>query len=212
MTARLLDLACGGFLLCAVLVLWRRELAVIVRVFAVQGALLALIVALLAVQQGSARLGAVAVLVAVLRAAVLPHLLRRALAHGRRETHPSVNVTASMLTAALLASLAYAVSQPLVALSPSAAAVPVGLTVVLIGFFVMVTRRRALSQVVGLLLMDNGITAVGVLAGAATGLVAELGISLDVLLAVLVLHTLTGRMQETWGDTDLDELRELRDS
>jgi hydrogenase-4 component E len=216
MTAQLLDLACGGFLLCAVLVLWRRELAVIVRVFAVQGALLAVMVALLAVEEGSAELAVVAVVVALLRAVLLPYLLGRALASagpGRRETHPSVNVTASLLCAALLASLAYAVSRPLVALSdaPAAAAVPVGLTVVLIGFFVMVTRRRALSQVVGLLLMDNGITAVGFLAGAEMGLVVELGVSLDVLLAVLVLQTLTTRMREAYGDTDLDELRELHD-
>ncbi|MGE3286596.1 MAG: hypothetical protein AB7J32_10905 [Pseudonocardia sp.] len=216
MTAQLLDLACGGFLLCAVLVLWRREIAVIVRVFAVQGALLAVMVALLAVEEGSVELAVVAVVVALLRAVLLPLLLGRALAEagpGRRETHPSVNVTASLLSAALLASLAYAVSRPLVALSdaPAAAAVPVGLTVVLIGFFVMVTRRRALSQVVGLLLMDNGITAVGFLAGAEMGFVVELGVSLDVLLAVLVLQTLTTRMREAYGDTDLDELRELHD-
>ena len=90
MTAQLLDLACGGFLLCAVLVLWRREIAVIVRVFAVQGALLAVMVALLAVEEGSVELAVVAVVVALLRAVLLPLLLGRALAEagpGRRETH-----------------------------------------------------------------------------------------------------------------------------
>ncbi len=104
-------------------------------------------------------------------------------------------------------------SQPLVALAPSAAtqAIPVGVTVVLIGFFVLVTRRRALSQLVGFLLMDNGITAVGLLTTTGVGLVVELGVSLDVLLAVLVLQILTTRMREAFGDTDLDELRELRD-
>ena len=72
-------------------------------------------------------------------------------------------------------------------------------------------RRRALSQLVGFLLMDNGITAVGFLTTTGVGLVVELGVSLDVLLAVLVLQVLTTRMRETFGDTDLDELRELRD-
>ena len=76
---------------------------------------------------------------------------------------------------------------------------------------VLVTRRRALSQLVGFLLMDNGITAVGFLTTTGVGLVVELGVSLDVLLAVLVLQVLTTRMRETFGDTDLDELRELRD-
>jgi hydrogenase-4 component E len=212
----LLDLACGAVLLAAVLVLWLRELAVIVRVFALQGAALTAIVAVLAAHENSGELWVVAAGVLVLRAGLLPYLLRRALAsagEARRETSPLVNVSVSLLAAAALTLLAYAVSQPLVALAPSAAtqAVPVGMAVVLIGFFVLVTRRRALSQLVGFLLMDNGITAVGFLTTSSVGLVVELGVSLDVLLAVLVLQILTTRMQETFGDTDLDELRELHD-
>lgn len=213
---QVLDLACGGLLLTAVLVLWRRELSVIIRVFALQGLALAALVGVLAAHERSVELGGVAIGVLVLRAGVLPWLLRRALAdagEARRETRPVVNVAASLLAAAVLTLLAFAVSQPLVALAPSPAthAIPVGLTVVLIGFFVLVTRRRALSQLVGFLLMDNGITAIGFLTTSGIGLAVELGVSLDVLLAVLVLQILTTHMRETFGDTDLDELRELRD-
>jgi hydrogenase-4 component E len=213
---QLLYLACGGLLLTSVLVLWRRELAVIVRVFAVQGVALAALVAVLAAHEGSGELWAVAAGVLVLRAGVLPYLVRRALAsagEARRETRPVVNIATSLLVAAALTLLAYAVCEPLLTLAPSPAsqAIPVGVTVVLIGFFVLVTRRRALSQLVGFLLLDNGITAVGFLTTAGIGLVVELGVSLDVLLAVLVLQVLTTRMRETFGDTDLDELRELRD-
>jgi hydrogenase-4 component E len=213
---QLLDLACGGLLLTAVLVLWRRELAVIIRMFALQGVALAALVAVLAAHERSVELWAVAGGVLVLRALVLPYLLRRALAsagEARRETRPVVNVAASLLAAAVLTLLAYAASRPLVELAPSpvTSAIPVGFTVVLIGFFVLVTRRRALSQLVGFLLMDNGITAVGFLTTSGVGLVVELGVSLDVLLAVLVLQVLTARMRETFGDTDLDELRELHD-
>lgn len=213
---QLLDLAGGAILLTAVLILWRRELAVIVRVFALQGLALAALVAVLAAHERSTELWAVAAGIGVLRAGLLPWLLRRALAGAgaaRRETAPLVNVAASLLAAAVLMMLAYAVSQPLVALAPSAAtqAIPVGVTVVLIGFFVLVTRRRALSQLVGFLLMDNGITMIGFLTTAGVGLVVEVGVSLDVLLAVLVLQILTTRMREAFGDTDLDELRELRD-
>lgn len=213
---QLLYLACGALLLTAVLVLWRRELAVIIRVFALQGVALAALVAVLAVDEGSVELGAVAAGVLVLRAGVLPYLLRRAMtgaAAAPRETRPIVNVAASLLAAAGLTLLAYAVSQPLVALAPSPAthAIPVGVTVVLIGFFVLVTRRRALSQLVGFLLMDNGITALGFLTTSGVGLVVELGVSLDVLLAVLVLQILTSRMRDAFGGTDLDELRELHD-
>ncbi|WP_436498360.1 hypothetical protein [Actinokineospora sp. HUAS TT18] len=213
---QLLDLACGALLLCAVLVLWRRELAVAIRVFAIQGAALAALGGVLAAHEGSTELWVVAAGVLVLRTGLLPILLRRALAASgdqRRESRPLVNVSASLLAAAALTLLAYAVARPLTRLAPSPAtqAIPVAVAVVLIGFFVLVTRRRALSQVVGFLLMDNGITAVGFLTVSDIGLIVEVGVSLDVLLAVLVLQVLTTRMRESFGDTDIDDLRELRE-
>ncbi|WP_210035076.1 hypothetical protein [Pseudonocardia parietis] len=213
---QLIGLTAGVILLCAVLVLWRRELAVITRVLMVQGLALAGLVGLLAVEQSSLELAVVAIGVLVLRAGLLPYLLRRSLAAAgptQRETRPLLNVAASLLAAAALTLLALAVSQPLTALAPgpATAAIPVGVAVVLIGFFVMVTRRRAVSQLIGFLLMDNGVTAVGFLTAAGVSPVVELGVSLDVLLAVLVLGILTGRMREAFGGTDLDELQELRD-
>lgn len=213
---QLLDLACGAFLLAAVLVLWRRDLVVIIRVLAMQGAALATIVGVLAVHHRDGELAAVAAGILVLRAGLLPYLVLRALPaapRGQREVRPLVNVAASLLAGAVLTLLAYAVSQPLVALSGSreTQAVPVGLTVVLIGLFVLVTRRRAISQVVGFLLMDNGITAVAFLTTSGVPLVVELGVSMDVLFAVLVLQLLATRMRAAFGHTDLDELRELHD-
>ncbi|WP_129305275.1 hypothetical protein [Streptomyces sp. L2] len=223
---QLLDLACGAFLLAAVIVLWRRELAGIIRVFALQGVALAAIAVLLGAHEERWDLTAVGLGVGVLRAGVLPYLMRRALAaltedrqrHGtgdneRRETQPLINVAASLLTAALLTLLAYAVARPLTAVHPTPAtrALPVGLAVVLIGFFVLVTRRRALSQVVGFLLLDNGITATAFLATSGVPLIVELGVSFDVLLAVLVLQILTTRVREAFGTTDIDDLRELHD-
>lgn len=130
-----------------------------------------------------------------------------------RETQPLVNVAASLLTAALLTLLAYAAARPLTELhaTPATRALPVGLAVVLIGFLVLVTRRRALAQVVGFLLLDNGITATALLATSGVPLIVELGVSFDVLLAVLVLQILTTRVREAFGTTDIDDLRELHD-
>ncbi|WP_406446931.1 hypothetical protein OHB14_50680 [Streptomyces sp. NBC_01613] len=227
---QLLDLACGAFLLAAVVVLWRRELAAIVRLFALQGIALAAIALLLGLHEDRWDLIVVAAGIGALRAGLLPYLIRRALtalvadrdqkqaqpyAHSEevRETQPLVNVAASLLTAAALTLLAYAVARPLVELDPTPAtrALPVGLAVVLIGFFVLVTRRRALSQVVGILLLDNGITATAFLAASGVPLIVELGVSFDVLLAVLVLQLLTVRVREAFGTTDIDDLRELHD-
>ena len=219
MTGRLPDLAGGGILLAAVLVLWRRELAAIVRLLAVQGALVAAVPALLAVhgadREATAELLAVAAGTLLLKAAVLPAMLRRVLARSgeARETEPLVNVTASLLAAAALTLLVYAVAQPMVRPAPSTSTllIPVDIAVVLLGFFVLVTRRRALSQVVGFLLLDNGIATTAFLATAGVPLVVELGVALDLLFVVLVLQVLTARLQATFGATDIDGLRELHD-
>ena len=210
-----LDLVCGALLLSGVLMLWRRELAAIVRLLVVQGVLLAALAVLLGVRERSVELYVVAVGVLVLKAVVLPGVLHRVLRDSGdvREAEPLVNVTASLLAAALLTLVAYAVSRPLVALAPSATtrALPVGLAVVFLGFFVLVTRRHALSQVVGFLLLDNGIAATAFLATSGVPVVVELGGSLDLLLLVLVLQVLAARMRVTFGRTDMDELSELRD-
>ncbi|MEV5376649.1 hypothetical protein B7P34_30210 [Streptosporangium nondiastaticum] len=225
---QLLDLACGAFLLAAVVVLWLRQLSSIVQVFALQGVALAAVAALLGLHEDRLGLLAVAAGIGLLRAGALPRLMLRALTAGTphrshphyqedvsesRETRPLVNVAASLLSAALLTLLAYAVSRPLVELHPTPAtrALPVGLAVVLIGFFTLVTRRRALAQVVGFLLLDNGITVTAFLAASGVPLIVELGVSFDVLLAVLVLQILTTRMRAAFGGTGIDDLRELRD-
>jgi hydrogenase-4 component E len=211
---QLLDLACGGLLLTAVLVLWRRRLAVAVRVFAAQGVALAGLGAVQAIHQVSVQLWAVAAGLLVLRAIALPYLLRRA-ATGQPRAEPGRLVAGwvSLLAAAALTLLAYAVSRPLAELAPPAAAgaIPVGVAVVLAGFFVLATRRGALSQVAGLLLMDNGITALALLTGAGLGLLVQVSVALDVLLVLVILQLSATRTRETVGDTDLDELRELRD-
>jgi hydrogenase-4 component E len=212
---QLLDLACGGLLLTAALALWRVRLAVVVRVFVLQGVALAGLGAVLAVHDVSVQLWAVAAGLLVLRAGVLPYLLSRAAAGQppRAAAVPLVAGSLSLLAAAALTLLAFVVARPLVEVAPSAAsaAIPVGVAVVLIGFFVLATRRGALPQLAGLLLMDNGITAVALLTGAGLALLVQASVALDVLLVLVIVQLSARRTRETVGDTDLDELRELRD-
>lgn len=213
---QLLYLAVGAFLLAAVLVLWRRQLPGIVAVFAAQGIALTAIIAVLAVHERSIELGVVAVGIGGLRAVLLPKLMRRTVAstEDKRDPQPLINVPTSLVAVAVMTTIAFIVMQPIIELAPrpSVQAVPVALTVVFIGFFTLVTRRRAVSQVVGFMLIDNGITAVAFLATGGVPFLVELGVSLDVLLAVIVLQVLTVRLRVTFGHTDLDDMRELRDS
>jgi hydrogenase-4 component E len=212
---QLLDLAVGLVLVCAFIPLWRRGLVAVVRALAVQGGAVAAVALLLGVHRSTPELVAVALLVFALKALVIPALLLRIVAGtpGARDSDPLVNVPASLLAGAALTLLAYAATRHVVALDPApeVQAVPVGFAVVLVGFFVLVSRRKAVSQVVGFLILDNGIALVAFLATAGLPLVVELGASLDLLLAVLVLQVLAARMRTKFGGMDLDQLQELSD-
>ncbi|MBM7789642.1 hypothetical protein [Tenggerimyces flavus] len=212
----LLNVTSGLFLLAAVLVLWRRDLFTIIRLFSGQGVALGLVVGVVAWHDASLELALLAVGIAGLRGVLLPFVVRRAVGDRSqaRESKPLVNVASSLLAGAALTLLAYVVSEPLIALAPSPAtrAIPIALTVVLLGFLVLVSRRRPVSQIVGFLLIDNGITATAFLTTSGVPLVVELAVSLDVLFVALVLRLLTGRIQSAFGDADLDELKELRDT
>jgi hydrogenase-4 component E len=211
----LLELTAGVVLACAVVTLWRRDLRALVAVLAVQGIALAALAAVLAIHDGDVGLGVVAGVVLLAKGIVIPRLLGRVVRRdpGSRETAPLVNVPASLVAAAGLVILAYLSAGRLTSLFPSPATrlAPLGLATVLVGFFVLVTRRKAVSQIVGLLLIDNGVALVAFLLTAGVPLLVELGASLDVLLVVVVLQVLATSMRARFGHIDLDQLRELHD-
>ena len=210
--ANAIDFAAGGVLLAGVLIVWRREVRALVRLLGLQGGALALIPLVDGIHQHDAELVVVGIVVGVLKAGVLPWLLGRAVG-TERESTPLVNTSASLLVAAALIGAAFAISRPLVTLDPgpSTRVAAAGFAVVLLGVFVMVSRRRAISQAVGFLMLDNGIATTAFLITSGVPLIVELGASLDVLFAVLILGVLTGRMRHAIGGTDLDQLRALRD-
>ncbi|MEC4762792.1 hypothetical protein VT930_06640 [Mycobacterium sherrisii] len=212
----LVDFAVGGLVLAAVLIVWRRDLSAIVHLLAWQGLALTAIPALRGIHDHDLALIGVAVAVLVLRAGVLPWLLGRVVGAevaARREATPLINTTSSLLLTGGLTVAAFAITAPLVDLQPgpSTNAVPAAFAVVLIALFVLTTRLHAVSQAVGFLMLDNGIAATAFLLTAGVPLIVELGASLDVLFAVIVIGVLTGRLRHTFGDADLDKLQELRD-
>jgi hydrogenase-4 component E len=214
--ASVIDLAAGALVLAAVLITWRRDVASIIRLLAWQGAALAAIPLIRGVEEGDATLIGIAAAIAVLRMVLLPWLLNRALRAeppGQREATPLVNTTASLLVAALLTVVAFGVTRPVVNLDPgpSTGAVPAAFAVILIALFVMSTRRHAISQAAGFLMLDNGIAATAFLLTAGVPVIVEFGASLDVLFAVIVIGVLTGRMRRKFGGADLDALHELHD-
>lgn len=213
----MLDLAAGGVLLAAVLAVWRRDLSAVVRrLLVAQGAALAAIPVIRGLHDHDRALIAVGIVVLGVRAIALPWLLARTLGaerQERREATPLVSTAASLLVVTALVVTAFTIAQPVVDLQRSAAtaAAPAAIATVLIALFMMATRRHAISQAVGLLMLDNGIAATAFLLTAGVPLIVELGASLDVLFVLIVLGVLTGQLRSAFGGVDLDLLRELRD-
>jgi hydrogenase-4 component E len=212
---QLLDLAAGVVLVTSFAALWLRRLVTVVRVLAVQGAALAAVAAVIGFYEHETELVAISVLVAALRVFVMPGLILRAVRAGdeQREVESLINVPASLLGASGLTLLAYATTRDVVALSasPQVRAIPLGVAVGLIGMLLIVSRRKAVLQIMGVLMIDNGIALVVFLGTSGVPLVVELGIASDVLLAMFILQILTNRIRNKFGGTDLDQLRELRD-
>jgi len=211
----LLELTAVLVIVSALFTLWRRSLSAIVKALATQGVALGLVALVLGLHHHDGVLLGVGVLVILAKGVVIPALLTRVLARdpSSREASPLVNVPTSLLGAAALTLLAYGATRSVVALVPTPAGrlIPLGIATVLIGFFAMVVRRKAVSQIVGLLLVDNGIALTAFLATAGVPLLVELGASLDVLMVVVVLRVLAAQLWTKFGVVDLDQLRELHD-
>jgi len=210
-----LTLAAGTVVVSAVVVLWLTSVHAVIRVVAIQGFALGAVALILGLRHHDVGLVATAVVVVLLKGVAIPFLLGRTGDEGRpqRESRPLVNVPASLVAAAVLIIVAFLTTRSLGRFvgTGAGALVPVGVATLLIGFFVLITRRLLVFQIVGLLMVDNGIALVAFLSTAGVPFLIELGVSLDVLLGIMVLMVLTRRLRSEFGHVDLDELRELRD-
>jgi hydrogenase-4 component E len=123
-----------------------------------------------------------------------------------------VNAAASVLVAALLVILAYSVTRPLVALSqlPTRGGIPIAMAIVFISLFIIVSRKKAVSQIVGFLMLENGIALLAVLGSYGVPLIVELGVSLDALMGFLVMQVFVYHIHETFESIDVEQLNRLR--
>ncbi|HEY3411249.1 MAG TPA: hypothetical protein VGK53_24030 [Propionicimonas sp.] len=212
---QLLATTTGLLLLTAVLQVWGRSTVRAIGLLVLQGVALSGLVLTVGLHAGEGSALVVAGLLLVVKAVVMPWaMLRSARLIGVTREHSSrVNPAVELIGAAGLTLLAYAVSGPILGNRTDAAsqAVPVGVSLVLLGFWQLLVRGSAITQLVGFLMLDNGIAAISFLTSGGLPLVVELGATLDVLLVVLILGVLVVRMQAEQGHVDISELRELHD-
>ncbi|KYZ75353.1 hydrogenase [Anaerosporomusa subterranea] len=153
-----------------------------------------------------------ALLTAVIKAGVIPFALFRLSGRLKREKeqHPILGPNAASLSACVAIFFAYSLIDHALPGVVSRDALAAAITLVFIGLLLMMTRHQAILQTVGLITMENGIYLVGLSVTQGLPLIIEMGIFLDVLVAVLVLVILTYRLKLSFASTDTSVLEELK--
>lgn len=198
----------------AFLLIVRRDLAGQVRLFAVQSLTLAILAAVIAAFTRSVELAGVAAALALLKVVVIPRVLTRAVAKiGLQPAAlPYLGTPATLIVCGGLVTIAFYVMAPVAASNPlpTAEAIPIAFAGVLIGFFVMVNRRRALTQILGFLMLENSIFLLALLATYGVPFIVEMGVFLDVLVAVLIMEVFIYRIKENFDSIEVDRLGRLK--
>ena len=203
------------FLLLAFAMLSQRRTVTLVNLLAVQGALLCGATLLLAWRTGQNHLYLSAVLTLSLKVVFLPWLLHRLI---RRldvywDSEPLINISSTMLLGLLVVIFSFGLAQPISALASTATrnAIGIAVAVVLISFLAMITRRKAMSQVIGFLSMENGLFFGAMSATYGMPMIIEFGVALDVLVAMLVLGVFFFQIREQFDSLDLHHLESLKE-
>jgi hydrogenase-4 component E len=216
---RMITLMAALVLVLQIAMVGQRWLITNIRMFALQSFLLAAIAGTIAFFNHSNHIYIAAALTLVLKTLVLPVLLERIVARVgiQQEIEPLINVPLSVLISGGLTLVGYIVAQsfyhPEEASAPAALGhntLAIAIALFLIGFFMMLNRRKALTQVLGLLSMENGLFLAAISLTYGMPLVVEIGIFFDVLVAAMVLGILVYRIGETFDSTDVSKLRRLR--
>jgi hydrogenase-4 component E len=163
----------------------------------------------------SLRVGAVAMGTALLKGIVFPWLLFRALreAEVNRQVEPYVGYVTSLLCGlfALGASFWISARLPLTVVSGLDLLVPVALFSILVGLFLIVARKRAVNQVLGFLILENGVFTFGAGVMQETSIIVEVGILLDVFVAVFVMGIAIFHINREFDHIEADRLSSLKD-
>ena len=212
---QLLNTCAALLLLVSFAMLSQRRIVSLVNLLALQGTLLCAATLLLAWRTGQHHLYLSAALTLALKVVGLPWLLHRLI---RRlevywDTEPLINMPGTMLVGLVTVVFAFGLAQPIAELASTATrnAIGIAVAVILLAFITMITRRKAMSQVVGFLSMENGLFFGAMSATYGMPMVVELGVALDVLVAMLVLGVFFFQIREQFDSLDLHHLESLKE-
>ncbi len=209
-----LDLALVGVLLLNFLMLGTSRLIAAIHFAGMQGILLGMAL-FVAHGQTNSRVLVLSIATAALKGVAIPAILRRATRNVsiRREIEPFVGFTASLVLGALATGLSLVFSRSLPLLDEHAGSliVPASFATVLTGFLVLTTRRKAITQVIGYLTLENGIFVFGLTLVEAIPFLVEIGVLLDLFVAVFVMGIIMDHIQREFSSLSTEHLTSLRE-
>ena len=215
LAAQLLNLLAAGLLLISFAMLSRRRTQRLITLFAWQGAILFLSTCLVAYDAGLTELYYSAALTLIMKVITLPWILHRLMQRlgAQWDSEPLVNIPATMLVGLVLVIFAFGLAEPISMLATTITRHTIGiaLAVILLSFLMMITRRKAVTVVIGFLAMENGLFFAATSATYGMPMVIELGIALDLLVAVFILGIFFFQIHEHFDSLDLHHLETLRE-
>jgi len=212
---RIVTLMAALVLVLQIAMVAQRWIVAHIRIFAAQSFLLASIAATIAWYNHAPHIYIAAGLTLVVKVILVPILFERLMKRVeiQEEIAPLINVPISVVIAGGLTLVGYVVAESFYrpedpGLGHNALAVAISLF--LIGFFTMINRRKALTQVLALLSLENGLFLAAISLTYGMPLVVEIGVFFDVLVAAMVLGILVFRIRESFDSMDVSRLRRLR--
>lgn len=215
----ILTLSSAGLLIATFGVVVRRGFMDWLSAYRYQTVVLAAVTAVIAYYTGIWEIYVAAALTLVIKAIIIPRLLvrvtRRIKSEFKIEINPYVSLRLSVLISALLVALSYGLTQQVLTTSNldkvAMTYLPVSISLFFIGVFVMVSRKMALNQVVGLLILENGLFLFTTALTHGVSLIIEIGIFVDILVGVMISSILLFRISQTFDTLDIGKLEKLRD-
>jgi hydrogenase-4 component E len=215
LSIQIINLLAAMLLLIAFAMLSQRRILSLIKLFAWQGLVLSLSTFVVAYSTGQHHLYYSAGLTLVLKVLFLPWLLHRLMRklNVRWDVETLINIPTTMLVGIALVIFSFNLAAPISQLSESITRGLIGIALasVLLSLLMMLTRRKAIPQVVGFLAMENGLFFAATSATHGMPLVVELGIALDVLVATFIFGIFFFQIRETFDSLDISHMEKLKD-
>jgi hydrogenase-4 component E len=183
-----------------------------VRAFGIQSLLLACVAGVVAYSTGKDEIYIIAILTLLFKSIIIPYFLLYLIREikVKREIDLYVKISPSLIIGGVLVVISYYLIRSINVISElSSFALSASMSLVSIGLFIMISRKKAIMQMLGILIMENGLFLGAISLTNGMPLLVELGIFFDVLIAVLIMGILIFRINKTFESIDTDMLKNL---